>query len=722
VGVFQQLRSRLGLFTAREALALYEKANPALPSFINEGRTASGGGREPLGQNFEQYLQSPGLFHTASACVDAIANASAAIPWKLMRTVGDGADEVTTHPLLDLLDNPNPEQGEFSFRFGMGQQIGYTGEAVLTTDNETGLGAKLVPGQDELWVLRTDRMKPVPNEAFTRAGPEVNPIREWIYDGPGGKVHFIPERVCQIKRPHPTDPWRGLSPLKQIETVLSIEFETFRQIRNYLKRGARPSSLFSREDRPTPEDVARFKEQFQAEYSGTENAGKTLFLWGKGLNFSMLGQSMLSPEVLQFLEYTQQAVMAVYKVPPLILASKDGQTWATSREQRKSFYTEAVMPQTELILGTLNASPLVRSFDNGMVYFEADYSGVEALQPDRESLAKVDHIAVADGTRTINEIRAARGYGEAVPWGDEPPARGGLPMMPFDDEQPAAMALGDANAYHKAVRDAKANRDKGDARALRWKAFLQRTQPIERAWMKALRPLFSAMQAEVMDTLERLDAGEAKSKAPGDPVPVGWTSADWFDLTAALDKWMDELIGIATRTMQTGAEDVLREVSDMFVPFDVEAPAVRTFIDERMATQIRTILANRQGEVRAVVERAVTNGQTVQELGKALREKFSNESHVWSQRIARTETAGLYNAGGQAGMVEAGVETKEWLSARDSDVRDSHGQPPEGIDGQQVPIHEDFHLPTGSHGPYPGEINSAEDNINCRCTTIPGDV
>jgi hypothetical protein len=285
------------------------------------------------------------------------------------------------------------------------------------------------------------------------------------------------------------------------------------------------------------------------------------------------------------------------------------------------------------------------------------------------------------------------------------------------------------NALDRAIARAKARGDKGEERALRWKAFVRRTQPIERAWVKELRPLFTDMRDEVMGTLESLSGGtkagengQPTLKAGSDPVPMGWTSAEWFDALEAQGEWESVLAGIAERTLQTGAEDVLEEINGLFVPFDVDRPEVQDFLNTRMGRQIKTILENRQKDVVAVVTRAAETGQTVAELEKALRRKFNRESKVWSLRIARTETAGLYNAGAQSGMEEAGIETKEWLGARDTDVRDSHRGPPGGVDGQAVPIHADFVFPSGARGPYPGQINSAEENINCRCTTIPGDV
>jgi SPP1 gp7 family putative phage head morphogenesis protein len=714
MGIFGALRRGVGLYTAAEAADLAAKSNPALPSFVAEATTSIGGGADPRGQNFAAYLAAPGQFATVTACVDAVANAFAAVPWKLMRSMPDGAEEVTSHPLLDLIDDPNPEQGAFAFKFGIAQQMGYTGEGIIATDSDRGLGGRLVAGRDELWIMRTDRMAPVPNRA-ARRGPEELPIAEWVYTGSGGTIRIPTERVAQIKRPHPTDPWRGLSPLKTLETTLSIEWHLLRSIRTYLTKGARPGGILTRKDRPSPEDVTRFTEQFSDKYGGSAAVGKWMLLWGDEFQVTPLGDSMISPAVLEFLDYTKQAIMAVYKVPPFQLASPDGTTWANSRQQQQMFYHEAVIPLVTLVLDTLNSSPLVQSHDGGRVYFAPDYSAVEAMQPDRAAQMTQDAGYVKANIRTINEVRASREFGEPVEWGDAPTA----PASPFGDLGAFGLSADDADSHYKAVMAARAISDKGEARAQRWKAFVRRTQTIERAWARTVRPLFQAMHGEVADTLERLSAagtvvGLAR-KAPGDQVPISWVGEEWIDERAAAPKWTAATMDLATRTLQTGAEDVLQEIAGMFVPFDTSRPEVVEFVENRLATQIRTILQSRQSEVRAAVQRSAENGQTVEELSRALREMFSNGSSTWSMRIARTETAGLYNAGSDAGMVEAGIEQKEWLSARDSDVRTTHRL----ADRQAVPTIGGVFRVGDATGPFPGQMSTAKENINCRCTTIP---
>src|SRR5690606_38957743 len=86
-------------------------------------------------------------------------------------------------------------------------------------------------------------------------------------------------------------------------------------------------------------------------------------------------------------------------------------------------------------------------------------------------------------------------------------------------------------------------------------------------------------------------------------------------------------------------------------------------------------------------------------------------------RIARTENHRIRNASKLDAMIEgekAGITLKkQWISSIDGSTRDSHQE----LDGVQIDIDEDFEGENGS-GPAPGNLGSASEDINCRCSMI----
>jgi len=725
------LRKRLLTnLTEDEARELYAKSNPVIPSLVNELRSYSGAGVEPLDQNYTAYIeQAKHRFPWIAACVDAIANAAASVPLKVVRATDDGAEELPEHPLMDLLWNPNPEDGLYSLVYKLHQQLGLTGEAFLTTEDSLSAAGRdpalAWKDPEELWIQRSDRMKPQLDKSRIRDGKAASPIAAWTYDGPGGKITFAPEQVIQVKRPHPTDPIHGLSPLKELEPTLNLMWSAMAWNKGYFANATLATLLITRETKPANEEIARFVEQFTRDHTGVANVGKAIMLWGKALQATPISDTPTDASFMELMAWCRAEILSVFKVPPFALGLLEHANWSNSREQQQFFYRNAVMPANQLITDTLNSSPLVllaegNTPSNQPVYLEHDYSEIEALQPNRRELAEVDAIYLRHKVRTPNEIRQARNFGEDTEWGDEPFEQGGFSMLDaFADYGSGWPESVTADDYAELKRLAVETQTK-DARGARWKAHALRSESIERAWVRKVRPLLRELRDEVLDTIDAKRRGlAARSKAePDDPVPPDWTEDEFFDSSAAEADWLDAIEPLGEDTLKAGAEDILREINDEFTPFDTDNEAIREFLARTIAADVTKMLDTQKELVRDLVRQAAEEQWTIRRLEQEFRDRHIRNERFRSMMIARTETAKLYNKGATEGMAEAGVTAKEWLSARDEDVRESHAY----MDGKAVGLNDDFILPSGARGPFPGQIDRAEESVNCRCTVIPGDV
>jgi hypothetical protein len=62
---------------------------------------------------------------------------------------------------------------------------------------------------------------------------------------------------------------------------------------------------------------------------------------------------------------------------------------------------------------------------------------------------------------------------------------------------------------------------------------------------------------------------------------------------------------------------------------------------------------------------------------------------------------------------------KGWLAALDENTRETHIEAArEYDDSGAIALDEDFYVGDG-HGQAPGQIGSAEEDINCRCSIYP---
>ena len=107
----------------------------------------------------------------------------------------------------------------------------------------------------------------------------------------------------------------------------------------------------------------------------------------------------------------------------------------------------------------------------------------------------------------------------------------------------------------------------------------------------------------------------------------------------------------------------------------------------------------------------VQNGKSIAQIAQNLKNPMGGNL-TSLQRIVRTEGHRLEEqASLDAAMKSRKKMNKIWHSANDSRVRRNH----DVLNGTSIPIEENFKSPSGAIGQAPGLMNSAGDDINCRC-------
>jgi len=143
-------------------------------------------------------------------CVNLVSECAAAVPWTLFRRRGIGKERLDVHPLLTLLERPNPTQGGaaffkavYAFRLLSGNS--YI-EAVGPSDGANAGWPR------ELWTLRPDRIQIVKGDKGQPAGFQFQAggrTVTWRVDPVTGQ-----SPVLHSKSFHPLDDWYGMSPLE----------------------------------------------------------------------------------------------------------------------------------------------------------------------------------------------------------------------------------------------------------------------------------------------------------------------------------------------------------------------------------------------------------------------------------------------------------------------------------------------------------------------------
>jgi SPP1 gp7 family putative phage head morphogenesis protein len=136
-----------------------------------------------------------------------------------------------------------------------------------------------------------------------------------------------------------------------------------------------------------------------------------------------------------------------------------------------------------------------------------------------------------------------------------------------------------------------------------------------------------------------------------------------------------------------------------------------------LAELVSRVTETTRAEIGQALVDGLASGDSIAELSIRL-QRVTALGPSRAVTIARTETTRAVSSGSVEAMASAArlgvVVRKQWLSARDSAVRDDHRE----LDGQEAEVGGSFGS-NGHHAAAPGGFGVAELDINCRCTVVP---
>jgi HK97 family phage portal protein len=334
---------------------------------------------------------------------------------------------VDSHPLLDLLAKPNPEQG------GGGFMEAYLGYWLLAGNSYVEAVRAGDKPPFELWPLRPDRMTVLPSPS--------NRIGGYVYKSGGSSVTFKPNEVLHSKFFHPTNDWYGLSPIEAAARAVDRDNAAEAWNTALLQNGARPSGALTTEGELDPQQRADLKDALD-DRSRPEAAGRALLLEG-GLSWQEMGLTPRDMDWLQSQKWGMKRICNTFGYPVLLADPELGGSFSTDyKEARTALYQDTVLPLMDHARDDLNGW-LAPMFDSGLV-LAYDPDAVEALQEDRNEAWK----RTQDPRMTVDEQREAVGM-EPLPNGG-----GQVIILPVGAQVRAVDALSDADAaYHAGIGD-----------------------------------------------------------------------------------------------------------------------------------------------------------------------------------------------------------------------------------------------------------------------------
>lgn len=380
------------------APATHERKESALRAFMARGLPTAKWRLHQKTESFyrEGYQQNVIVYR----CISLIAEAAASAP--PIAYAGDR--QLTSHPALDLLINPNPRQSGEDFRQAVFAYDLLAGESFQELVGPRGMNRP----PREVYAHRPDLMHAIIDKT-------TGEVSQWQAKYQSRTLTLPPEQVLHVKRFNPVDPYRGQSPLMPAARSADSHNEATTWNYRVLQNGAKPSGVLQQEANEQPltdDEYLRLKTELDEQFSGSQNAGRPLLLEG-GLKWVQMMLTQSDIDWLKGKELSAREVALAFDVPEQLVGVPGQQTYNNYREARLALYEDAVLPLLDRYFGAWTQWAR-RAYNEPSLRLTYDVDQMPALSLRRERTW--EKVQQADFL-TVNEQREAVGY-EPVEGGD----------------------------------------------------------------------------------------------------------------------------------------------------------------------------------------------------------------------------------------------------------------------------------------------------------------
>jgi len=631
---------------------------------------------------------------TVFACIKLIATAASRIEWSMSKKAGRGNwNEFDEHPLLGLLDKPNPREGGIRFAEKVFSFLLLNGNSYITKVH----GIESMP-PEFLYTLRPDRMK------IISSGNWREPIGRYDYTAGAAKPEsFKTQDILHLAEFHPTDDWYGLSRIEVAARQVDISNQAMEWNKKLLQNDMRAPGIVKSKNKW---DVGLMKKLWRENYQGYDNTdlGSPIFLSGDDIEWQNISMPPKDVEWLNGQKFIIRQICSVFGVDASLINDPEYATLSNKQEARKGLYTEAVLPLMDIYRDELNAW-LVPLYGDGL-YLDYNRDKIEAIQEDRGK--KFAYLETASFW-TINEKRLETGKDE-IEGGDVilvPISNIPLEAAIAPPEPPAKSRKQSPRRAIKAVK--KSFWTNPERKNLLWKNFDRRLAAQERAFIPLIEKYLKAQADRVK---AKLEAGAAPHML--------------FDIEAETKAYADRFFPHYEQAFRYAGQAGYRATQGkLWIPTDDAKtdedgfkidPEMLKKLREQIEKSARLFNETTWAEVSKGIEAAAVNNltteATAQELWKALGDRAAWEARrIASTEMTRTDGWGNHEGYKQNEM----IDRQGWNCQKLATSREDHIE----ADGQEVGMDEDFII-GGEAMAWPGDDRASAGNVvNCRCSTYP---
>jgi HK97 family phage portal protein len=324
---------------------------------------------DDMGRAASLYSTSP----WAKACIDLRANALAQIGWGIF---DDQDEELEKHPLIDLLNRVDMEQNWNDLIRATVCDMLIFGQAFWQKVYGRGQSGNIegsVP-------IRLKRL----NAGTMEVDAGRDGIIGFIQQLEGGRTPFKRGEVVFFRDFNPDNDLGGLASADVVKAAIQIENYADRYLTSFFQEHAVPDVVYSTEQELADEDYSRLQRWFK-KFKGVDNQHKSAIM-EKGVKATVISFPLSDLALDTVRLEARRSICAGLGVPMSMIGADPSANFATADNERKSLYTEHVIPQSEYLASVINAE-LVADFDQSLT-FEWKSDELPIMQPDAKSEAE----------------------------------------------------------------------------------------------------------------------------------------------------------------------------------------------------------------------------------------------------------------------------------------------------------------------------------------------
>ena len=642
------------------------------------------------------------------AVVDRIASDLASIEGKLFYVNDDGTEtELTNHPFLDFMAQPNPLYEMSSSAMWRLHEIYLmlVGESFMLIERDE--KGKPV----ELWVVPPHWVKMTPH----LGSPTYTIV------SPGGITMTVPvDDMFVMKQLNPYDPFmRGLGTAESIADEVEIDEYAAKFQKRFFYNDATPPVVFLMPD-ASREQRDEFMANWNKKHKGVENSHRAAALSGN-VDVKELGSS--DGKNLGFIESREamrDAVLEHFGMPREIMGITENSNRSTADAAQYIYAKNVLTPKIGAREEAVNKQ-LLPLFGRNLVW---KYDPVIPYDKEFDKSKALD--AYDKGLITKNEARRLM---------DLPDVDGGdvfkvsindLFLKESDDPAELSQSLLQEEAAVPGQKSRRVNVE----------AMLRRE---EQAVRENVRLFESAAARHLAEQRNAIDAALGLTKkADSEPfgilskylLPDGTFDHELWDMLPETEQ-KRLTAGIASGLIDWNAE--AEKLAKLFYPiwkkaydkgteiagenyglYHVERPEFVSPAIINGGKRIVGVESTTRDKIADIIANGISAGLSQSTLKKEIQAELKDASKARVKTIARQETMTTLATGQFDMMKAAGARTKTWHHREQKNPRDGTRGPNHVIlEGETVGIDERFS--NGLRYPKDPEDSRAEEVINCRC-------